>query len=62
MTDQWNEVLRCPQCSKTGTISLSQSADTNTPTVHSVPDGFITVQTEYGPDFRCGICNVPASP
>ena len=62
MTDQWKERLRCPQCRDTGMASLSQFKDAQTPTVDSVPDGFKAVQTEYGPDFHCETCNVPAVP
>jgi len=62
MTDQWNEVLRCPQCSNTGIASLSQFEAANMPTVDNVPDGFKVVQTEFGPDFYCGTCNVPVLP
>jgi hypothetical protein len=62
MADQWNEQLRCPQCHNTGTATLSQFKDANMPTVVSVPDGFKAVLTEYGPDFHCGTCNVPALP
>jgi hypothetical protein len=62
LTEAWDEKLRCPSCGKTGMASLSQSNDDNTPTVHSVPDGFKAVQTEYGPDFRCGTCDVAVDP
>jgi hypothetical protein len=62
MTDQWNEMLRCPQCPNTGMTSLSQFKGANTPTVDSISDGFKAVQTEYGPDFHCETCNVPAIP
>jgi hypothetical protein len=62
MTDQWNEVLRCPQCANTGLASLSQSKDAEKPTVHDVPDGFKAIYTEYGPNFHCGVCDVPAAP
>jgi len=58
MTDQWNEVLRCPQCSNTGTARLSQPKEAEMPTVDGVPDGFKAVHTEYGPDFHCGVCDV----
>jgi hypothetical protein len=27
--------------------------------VDSISDGFKAVQTEYGPNFHCGACNVP---
>jgi hypothetical protein len=62
MTDQWNEELQCPQCRNTGVASLSQPEDAEMPTVEVVPDGFKAMQTEYGPDFHCGACNVPVKP
>jgi hypothetical protein len=62
MTDQWGEILRCPQCSNTGAVSLSQSDEAKMPTVRGISDGFRLVQTEYGPDFHCGDCNLPAIP
>jgi hypothetical protein len=62
MVDQWNEQLHCPQCRNTGMASLSQPKDAEIPTVEAVPDGFKVVQTEYGPDFHCGVCNVRAAP
>jgi hypothetical protein len=61
MTDQWNEQLRCPQCHQKGSASLSQS-DNDIPTVDRVADGFRAVQTEYGPRFECGACNVLVDP
>ena len=61
MTDEWTENLRCPNCLKTGTASLSQGA-ADMPTVHSVSDGFKVVTTQYGPDFQCATCNVAAAP
>ena len=62
MADQWNEQLRCPQCRNAGMASLSQFKDANMPTVDSVPHGFKAVQTEYGPDFHCGTCNIRVAP
>ncbi len=62
MTDEWNEQLRCPRCSKIGMASLSQSEGDQSPTVLTVPDGFKVVQTDYGPDFHCGSCNVAVDP
>jgi hypothetical protein len=65
LKSQWpingNEKMRCPQCRNTGIASLSQSEDAQIPTVHGIPDGFIVVQTEYGPDFHCGTCNIPTA-
>jgi hypothetical protein len=59
--DEWDEKLRCPSCGKTGTVSLSQ-ANSDMPTVLSITDGFKAVQTEYGPDFRCGTCDIAVDP
>jgi hypothetical protein len=62
MIDQWNEELHCPQCRQTGLASLSQPIDAEMPIVDRIPDGFKAVQTEYGPDFHCGPCNVRVVP
>jgi predicted RNA-binding Zn-ribbon protein involved in translation (DUF1610 family) len=62
MTDEWSETLRCPKCGKTGMASLSQSGDTDIPTVQSVPDGFKVVATLYAPNFHCTSCNVAVVP
>jgi hypothetical protein len=61
MADQWTENLRCCVCPNTGSASLLQHGN-QMPTVLFVPDGFKVVQTEYGPDFHCMSCNVPAAP
>jgi hypothetical protein len=62
MTDAWNEQLRCPNCGKTGTASLSQGDRADTPTVQGISEGFKVVQTDYGPNFRCETCNVSVEP
>ena len=62
MSDQWNEQLRCPRCSRIGMASLFHAEGDQSPTVLTVPDGFKVVETEYGPDFHCGICNVAVVP
>jgi hypothetical protein len=62
MIEEWDEKLRCPSCRKTGVASLSQGERDNMPTVQSLSDGFRAVQTEYGPDFRCGTCDVAVDP
>jgi Zn ribbon nucleic-acid-binding protein len=62
MIDEWNEELRCPQCNNRGLASLSQPEDAEKPTVECVSDGFKAVQTEYGPDFHCGACDIPVLP
>ena len=61
MTDKWDEHLRCPQCRITGMASLSHLEGAETPIVDFVTAGFKAVQTEYGPDFHCGACNVPVA-
>lgn len=60
--DQWNEQLRCPNCRKTGLAILAQGENDNTSTVHSVPDGFKLVITEYGPDFISAACGIAVEP
>ena len=62
MTDHWTENLRCPKCRNTGIASLSQGEEDDTPTVQVVPEGFKSVTTQYGPDFRCGACDVAVEP
>ena len=62
MHDQSNEQLRCPKCRTTGMASLSQGENDEVPTVLIVPVGFEVVQTEFGPDFQCGACNVRVDP
>ena len=62
MTDQWNEDLHCPQCRNAGRASLSQFNDSDIPILDNVSDGFKAVQTEYGPNFHCGTCDVPVRP
>ena len=62
MTDQWEEHLRCPECRHIGTVSLSQFEQALIPTVIFVTAGFAAVQTEFGPTFHFGACNVPAEP
>jgi hypothetical protein len=62
MIDEWNEKLRCPNCGKTGTVSLSQGKSDDTPTVNLIAVGFKAVDTQYGPEFRCGNCDVTVDP
>jgi hypothetical protein len=61
MRDQWNEMLRCPVCGKTGRANLAQDDD-DVPTVQSVPSGFKVVSDRYGPDFHCETCDVAVNP
>jgi len=61
-TDEWNEQLRCPNCHKTGMVSLSQGQNDEIPTVHAISDGFNIVATQYGPDFHCTGCDITVDP
>lgn len=62
MIDQWTEQLTCPQCRNVGMASLSHPEGADVPNVEGVPDGFKAVQTDYGPNFYCGDCDIPAAP
>jgi hypothetical protein len=62
MNDQWKEKLRCSQCLSTGMVSLSQAQGTYIPVVESMPDGFKTVENEYGINFECRTCSLPVEP
>jgi hypothetical protein len=61
MIDQWTERLHCVQCNGQGLASLSQFKGAQVPTVESVTGAFSAVHTEYGPDFHCVACKVPAA-
>jgi hypothetical protein len=61
MTDEWTEDLRCSECGKTGTASLSHPKGDQVPTVQNVSDDFKVIFTEYGPVFHCGVCNMPVA-
>jgi hypothetical protein len=61
MIDRWTERLHCVQCGSAGLASLSQSRDAQVPTVESVTGSFRVMHTEYGPDFHCVTCKVPAA-
>jgi hypothetical protein len=62
MADQWDEHIHCPRCRNAGMASLSQFKDARMPTVDLVTAGFKAVQTQYGPDLYCGVCNIPVAP
>jgi hypothetical protein len=62
MKDQWDEMLRCPNCRKSGIASLRYEKSEEMQTVHSVPDGFKVVDTQFGPSFHCETCNVEVTP
>lgn len=62
MANQWDEQLTCRHCNNAGIAKLSQLKGARVPTIHMVPPGFKAVLTEFGPDFHCSTCNVPAMP
>jgi hypothetical protein len=59
VSDQWTEILRCPNCAVTGVASLSQNAD-GALLINALPVGFIAVSSEYGDTFFCEACKRPA--
>jgi hypothetical protein len=62
MDEQWNEVLRCPKCHRTGLANLSQPINSVIPAVDCLPDGFRAFSTEFGPLFECEACGVLVEP
>jgi hypothetical protein len=61
MIDQWTERLHCVQCNGRGLASLSHTQGSQVPIVECVTGGFRVLHTEYGPDFHCVACMVPAA-
>jgi hypothetical protein len=60
--DHWVEILRCPQCEKTGPAELSQMNGSLDIKVDSLPEGFKLVESEYGIDFYCSSCDCRVDP
>lgn len=59
--ENWIETLVCRRCKKDGIAVLSAENNLSWEVrVESVPEGFRTVQSEYGVNFRCASCNSPA--
>jgi hypothetical protein len=44
-----------------GLATLSQAKGAQVPTVESVTGAFKVMHTEYGPDFHCVACTLPAA-
>jgi hypothetical protein len=61
MNIDWNENIQCPECRKTGMVSLSQRSD-ELPSVLSIAQGFRADATKFGPVFYCEGCNVKVIP
>jgi hypothetical protein len=51
--------MHCPDCRKTGVVSLNQGKGDDMPTA-AVSDGFKVINGEYGPIFHCEACAVQA--
>jgi hypothetical protein len=60
VSDQWTEVLRCPNCAATGVASLSQTSE-GALAVNMLPAGFRAVSSKYGDTFFCAECERPAT-
>jgi hypothetical protein len=61
MIDRWTERLHCVQCGSAGLATLSQAKGSQVPTIESVTGAFKVMHTEYGPDFHCAACKLPAA-
>lgn len=61
--DRWVEILRCPQCGKTGSAELS-TADRQSWAVQvdSIPKGFKVIESENSSNFYCDFCDRPVEP
>jgi len=62
--DHWVEILRCPRCKNTGTAELTEIGSSHDIKVKAdrVPEGFTIFETEYGINFYCSSCDIPAQP
>jgi hypothetical protein len=59
--EHWIENLMCRRCKNDGIAVLSTEDKLSWDVqVESVPEGFRTVRSEYGVNFRCASCNRPA--
>jgi hypothetical protein len=58
--ENWIENLVCRRCKKDGIAALSTEDSLSWVCVESVPEGFRTVQSEYGVSFCFASCNSPA--
>ena len=62
VADTWNENLRCLLCGKDGLARVSQHPSDETLEFECVPEGFMVVMGQYGPNFYCTRCDVAAKP
>jgi hypothetical protein len=61
MSDRWIEKLECSGCKATGTASLAQEEDQDTPTLVAI-DGFSVTVTKDVITFLCTKCGALAKP
>ena len=55
VSENWIEVLRCPECASTAVVRLTQINDSGEVTV-KLPEGFKRVSWQYGDTFYCVAC------
>ena len=61
--DRWVEILRCPQCGKTGSAELSTADGQSWAVkVDRIPEGFNVIESENSSNFHCDFCNRPVEP
>jgi hypothetical protein len=60
-SDQWTELLTCPNCGMSGSARLSKPENRAYDfSVEAIPAGFKVVRLEFGETFYCKACNHPA--
>ncbi|MFY9955092.1 hypothetical protein [Bradyrhizobium sp.] len=61
--DRWVEVLRCPDCRRTGKAQLSaEDKYSREFEVDSLPTGFKVCEPMMGGTFYCISCGIPVEP
>jgi uncharacterized protein YbaR (Trm112 family) len=61
--DRWVEVLRCPDCRRTGKAQLSVDDEYSWEfQVDSLPTGFKVCEPMMGGTFYCISCGIPVEP
>jgi len=61
-SDQWVEILRCPQCRNSGAAELSAGEAAFEDHADVVPAGFRVLHARHGLKFYCIACNLAAEP
>ena len=61
--DNWVEILKCPNCRKTGFAILSQTDELSWDMeADFVPTGFKVIHIKHGIIFHCASCGFPVEP